>query len=242
MKITLHKLDDSQRLQEYFKIREEVFCQKWNYEGYSNYPTIHDKMQNTSFLVFSETDNNGNEIVFGGRRIVPVERSNKNTHFTGGLLPFETKYKIKHGLFTDKIPMLKDKEFFDIENIFPNIKKSTATYCEIGGFAIDITLTEKLFKNKESYIASREKIYLETLNAAKNMNLDFAIIVAQEFNLAKQVEYLDNTNQFAFRYLKSNSNFYDAVMKGDAPLVINLSEKFNLNQMLRNNRESMRIL
>jgi hypothetical protein len=238
MKITVHTLDNSEILNEYFKIREKEFQDKWGFEGYNDWPTKHDKIEGTTFLVFSEKNSKGEDIVFGGRRIVLAERY-KDGKPNIGILPFETKYSIKNDKLFEKYPSILNKEYFDILNVLPGVLKKPISYCEIGGFAIDIKLTKELFPNKNLYVQAREEIYKTTLDVAKDLRQDFAIIVAQEFNLKKQTEYLAKEKIYKSRVLKPNDKMYAAVMKGDAPLVVNLSERYPLNEMLRQNTENL---
>ncbi|MTH96933.1 hypothetical protein [Roseibium sp. RKSG952] len=186
MKITVHILispfgETSERLEQGFEIRKQEFAKKWGFHGYENYPTKHDQIPGTRFLVFSQLNSRGEDVILGTRRITPGNRSHYGA-LQPGKLAFEQKYKIDHNALPAKLrARLAGKTHFDIRDILPGaIRSPKLNYAEIGGFAIDTHLAHQLFETKSAYLAARNAIYEKTIEVAKDMGVDFVISVAQE--------------------------------------------------------------
>lgn len=221
----LENFEHNSRLISGFKIRKSRFNEEWGYKGYDDFPTHHDKYDGARFLTFSETDETGEDIVFGMRRIIPALKYGEKTKI--GTLPFETRYMLTQQKDYEK----NLNKYFSMKNIFPKFKDfSTLNFAEIGGFCIDTNLTKLLFKTRKAYQDALDEIYFQTLNVAKNMNVDIAIVFAQQKNLNKQHKWLQ-TQKYEYHIAKELQKLYIPFMSGDTPLIINLNAKVKLHEL-----------
>ncbi|MTH96487.1 hypothetical protein [Roseibium sp. RKSG952] len=239
MKITTHALYGADQLQdnrliEAFELRNRLFSTQWDFKGYEAYPTLHDLVPGTKILVISTEDQNGVETVFGCVRIVPGLR-NPDVDIQPGQLAFEEKYMLQHAKLAKKTSkQLQSKRHFDIRDVLPEVLRSPSlSYAEIGGYAMDTELCKRLFHSKEAYVAARDSLGLKGFQTALEMKLDFVIVVGQEKTLRQQIDWIRRFTDLEHRILSGNCQAYDDVMKGDRPLVINISNKVRLNDALR---------
>lgn len=242
----------------YFEARKKMFADKFPGSEaaryYEKYPNDYDARDNTVFLIFKATDpKTGKDVVTGGRRIVfPLNGQN-------GTLPFEYG---RHRILDEerdkanRFQALQQKDMIDIGDVIPAKKLPNTIRCaEVGAFAIDQNITDRLFEKKE-YIAMREAVYHISLEVAKSAGADIVVIGAgsgkgdARGNLEHQDAWLKSFTRpgpdgkpYEHRRLGATRDlFTNPFPKENAleMLIINVSDKYKLmgpKGLLRFNQE-----
>jgi hypothetical protein len=216
----------------YFEARKRAFNDKLGGSEaasyYVSYPDAYDKRPDTIFIVLKAQDpETGKDIVFGGRRLAFPAGPRIGT------LPFEEgRHRVVDRKKADRFSTLVGKGKLDIGDVIPALKLPEAIRCaEWGGFAIDQTITRRLF-DKEEYVRMRESVYKKSLDIAKDAGIDITVIVPGRNNMEHQEKWLKSSGAYEFRRLGGStrdifSNPHPEHNEAEI-LLINTSNKYKL--------------